>query len=293
MPSTPLVSTSQGRALPWLARGVTVLKRLRCPTALLMPLLSALFAQPAMAGCWVPEFDEGSTWVCASPTASWASPANGAVVTAGVPITLTAVAALGADDAVSNLKKVDFYQGSTLIGTVAASGSSYTASITWTPPASGTYQLSARATDNGGQKGTGNPAPNGLTGPASNRSIRANALPTASLTAPAGGAVVNGPAGSITLTASAADSDGSVSKVEFLANGAVVATLTSAPYTTTWSGVTAGTYAITARATDNDGAVSATTAAASVRVNAVPTVSVSASPAPTRPQPTITARICL
>lgn len=51
MSSTPLVSGPQGKALPWLARGMAAVRRLRCSSALLLPVLSALLAQPAMAGC--------------------------------------------------------------------------------------------------------------------------------------------------------------------------------------------------------------------------------------------------
>ncbi|HZX80087.1 MAG TPA: Ig-like domain-containing protein [Lysobacter sp.] len=69
------------------------------------------------------------------------------------------------------------------------------------------------------------------------------------------------------LSASASDSNGVVSKVELLANGQVVATLTAAPYTYTWSGVQPGTYSIAARATDNEGA-STTSNAANVTVSA-------------------------
>lgn len=51
------------------------------------------------------------------------------------------------------------------------------------------------------------------------------------------------------------DSDGSVSKVEFYANGTLVGTDTAAPFSFLWSNVSAGNYTITAKVTDNDGAV--------------------------------------
>ena len=58
-----------------------------------------------------------------------------------------------------------------------------------------------------------------------------NVAPSVSLTAPA----------SITLTANAADADGSIQKVEFFRGGStLIATLTAAPYTYTWSGVATG-----------------------------------------------------
>ena len=74
----------------------------------------------------------------------------------------------------------------------------------------------------------------------------ANVAPTVSLGAlPAS---VAAPA-AISLSATAADSDGSVAKVEFYNGAALLATVTQAPYSFNWTGVAAGTYAITARAT--------------------------------------------
>ena len=81
-----------------------------------------------------------------------------------------------------------------------------------------------------------------------------NTGPTITLTQPVAGGNYTAPA-SVTLAANASDSDGSVTQVEFLANGAVVATVVAAPFTATWSNVPAGTYSITARAWDNRSAV--------------------------------------
>jgi beta-glucanase (GH16 family) len=91
-----------------------------------------------------------------------------------------------------------------------------------------------------------------------------NAAPTVSLTSPTAGATFSAPA-SLTIAATAADSDGTISKVEFYNGAALLATVTSSPYTYTWTGVTAGTYSLTAKATDNGGAVT-TSAAVSVTV---------------------------
>ena len=56
---------------------------------------------------------------------------------------------------------------------------------------------------------------------------------------------------SVTLMAAAADSDGSVAKVEFYRWGDQAWRSVSAPYTLTWSGVAAGSYSLTAVVTDN------------------------------------------
>src|SRR4029079_16877206 len=77
--------------------------------------------------------------------------------------------------------------------------------------------------------------------------------PTVSMTSPSDGATAVAPA-SISLAASAADSDGSVTKVDFFANGALLGTATAAPYGLTVTGVATGTYTLTAVATDDDGA---------------------------------------
>ena len=58
----------------------------------------------------------------------------------------------------------------------------------------------------------------------------------------------------ITITATASDSDGSVTKVEFRDGTTLLGTDTSAPYSYTWRNVPSGDHALTARATDNAGA---------------------------------------
>jgi chitinase len=104
-----------------------------------------------------------------------------------------------------------------------------------------------------------------------------NTPPTVSLTAPASGATFPAPA-SITLTANAADANGTVSKVEFYQGSTLLGTDTSSPYSFSWTGVAAGTYSLTARATDNAGAAT-TSATVTVTVtggttsNTPPTVS--------------------
>ena len=59
---------------------------------------------------------------------------------------------------------------------------------------------------------------------------------------------------SITISASASDPDGTVTKVEFRDGATLLGTDTSAPYSYTWKNVPSGTHSLTARATDNAGA---------------------------------------
>ena len=59
----------------------------------------------------------------------------------------------------------------------------------------------------------------------------------------------------ITVTATASDPDGSVTKVEFLDRSTtVIGQDTTAPYSFTWRNVSQGSHVLTVRATDNAGA---------------------------------------
>ncbi|MGH9346718.1 MAG: Ig-like domain-containing protein [Vicinamibacterales bacterium] len=105
--------------------------------------------------------------------------------------------------------------------------------------------------------------------------------PAVSLTSPASGATFTAPA-TVSIAANATGSDDGVARVEFYANGTLLGTDSSSPYTFTWSGVPAGGYTLTAAARDTRGAV-ATSSPRSITVNTggggsnrPPTVSLSA-----------------
>ena len=82
----------------------------------------------------------------------------------------------------------------------------------------------------------------------------ANQVPSATITAPAQGQTFSAPA-SVSLAAGAVDSDGSIARVEFLVDGALVATDTSSPYSASWTTSATGEHTVTARAVDNAGAI--------------------------------------
>ncbi|RPD48559.1 glycosyl hydrolase family protein [Hymenobacter sediminis] len=84
--------------------------------------------------------------------------------------------------------------------------------------------------------------------------VAANPAPTVSVTSPTNEALIMTPA-TLTLTANAADANGSVTKVEFYSGFTLVGTATTAPYSATWANVAPGVYTITAKATDNEGVV--------------------------------------
>ncbi len=75
--------------------------------------------------------------------------------------------------------------------------------------------------------------------------------PTVMITAPADGAHV--PAGNIVIQATAADSDGVVTAVEFYEGPNYLGADTTAPYSLTWTSVPDGCYMLLARAHDDDG----------------------------------------
>jgi hypothetical protein len=96
-----------------------------------------------------------------------------------------------------------------------------------------------------------------------------NQAPTATLTAPANGATFTEPA-SVTLSATASDADGTIARVEFYNGSTLLGSDTTAPYSFTWSSVSAGTYALKATAVDNAGATGSS-AVATITVSAATT----------------------
>ncbi len=198
-----------------------------------------------------------------SPSVALSSPANGATFTAPAAISYAA----NASDSDGTVTKVEFFRGSTLVGT--DNTAPYTASESGV--GAGTYTLKARATDNGGA--VVDSATRSVTVTSAN-----NQSPSVALSSPANGAGFTAPA-AISYAADASDSDGTVSKVEFFRGSTLVGTDNTAPYTASESGVGAGTYTLKARATDNGGAVvdsatrSVTVSAAS---NQSPSVNVTA-----------------
>ncbi|HPM12482.1 MAG TPA: Ig-like domain-containing protein [Bacteroidales bacterium] len=82
-----------------------------------------------------------------------------------------------------------------------------------------------------------------------------NASPVVSISSPLNNASFVGPA-TITIQASASDSDGSISKVEFYNGATKLGEDTNSPYSYTWNTVPTGTYTLTAKAIDDKNATS-------------------------------------
>ena len=193
------------------------------------------------------------------PTVDLSSPAAGGAFVVNNPVAVQAIAA-DSDGTVSN---VEFFANGISIG--VTNSSPY--GVSWTPTAAGDYLLTAQATDDAGAVTTSG---------GRMITVRGNTAPTVALTSPATGASFIAPA-TVTVTADAADSDGTIASVEFFVNGSSIGGSTAAPYAATWNPSTPGDYTLTAIALDNNGA--ATTSASrtvSIRGNAAPSVSLTA-----------------
>ncbi|MDF2455168.1 MAG: large protein [Cytophagaceae bacterium] len=184
-----------------------------------------------------------------TPVVSITSPANNASFTAPASITIAAAAS----DADGSVSKVEFYNGTLLLGTSTTSPFSYN----WTNVSAGTYAVSVKAYDNVNTTATASVTVN---------VVNPNKNPTVTITSPANNASFNAPA-AITISASAADQDGSISKVEFYNGTSLLGTVTSSPYNFVWNNVGAAPYTIVVKAFDNLGAT--TSASVSINVHSV------------------------
>jgi hypothetical protein len=191
------------------------------------------------------------------PSVALTAPSSGASFTAPANISLTA----SASDSDGTVARVEFYRGSTLIGSDTTSPYS----ATWSNASAGTYSLTARAVDDDGGTRTSS-AVSVTVGTAPNQ------LPTVSITSPIANQSFTAPA-SVSITAAASDSDGTVTKVDFYVGTQLIASDTSSPYTASWTNVAAGSYSLTAVATDNSTGTRTSTA--------IPVTVTSTAPRPT------------
>jgi Tol biopolymer transport system component len=181
------------------------------------------------------------------PSVGISLPANNAIFTAPANLTITATAG----DPDGTISQVQFYSGTTLIGT--ANSTPFT--ITWNNVSAGSYTLTARATDNLGAATTSSAV-----------NIVVNSAPTISIISPTNNSAFTPPA-TIAINVAVADSDGSVTKVEFFDGPTKVGETLSSPFNFNWAVVPAGSHNLTAQASDNLGA---TTASSVVAFNVLP-----------------------
>ncbi|QYM79568.1 hypothetical protein K0B96_02825 [Horticoccus luteus] len=184
----------------------------------------------------------------AAPVVALTTPTSGSSAVSGMPVNLTATA----NDADGTVVLVRFLANNIEVG--RATTAPFT--VAWTPGSAGAYTLVAEATDN---------SSNVALSASASLTVVANQAPTVRVTAPSDGSTLaQGTA--TTITAQAADADGSVTSVKFYVNGALLATGAAAPYSTPWTPSSAGLYRLNAVATDNAGI---TTTSADVNIMVV------------------------
>jgi RHS repeat-associated protein len=192
------------------------------------------------------------------PAVSLTGPANGTIYTTGNIVPMTATAS----DSDGTINRVEFLVDGTEVGqdTIGPYAFNWTATT-------GTHSVVARAVDN--NSGTRTTAAISVTANPPNQ------LPTVSLTAPANGAsYIIGT--TVTMNATASDSDGTINRVEFLVDGAEVGQDTLSPYTYGWIATT-GSHTVQARAVDDDSGQKVTTSITITGVaNQLPTVNLTA-----------------
>jgi hypothetical protein len=188
----------------------------------------------------------------APPSVSVTAPVNGAQIAGPAIVEVDAAAS----DSDGSVVRVDFYVGSTLIG----SDSTPPYSVMWNA-SPGSYNLTAKAIDNGGAVTASLPVGVTVTPPV-------NVPPQVTIDAPLDGTHVAAGA-TVQVTASASDSDGTIASVMMYADGTVFATLTglTSPYAAPLAGLAAGAHVLTVKVTDNAGA-STTSAPVTVTVDA-------------------------
>lgn len=191
------------------------------------------------------------------PVVSITSPADNTAYLTPATVFIKA----SAKDADGKIKKVEFYNGETLLGTDKYAGYGWH----WNDVPPGDYILTAKAYDNYGDVSTSE---------AVHITVALNKAPTVSLITPANHQTFTA-AANIHLEASAKDPDGAISKVVFYSGETILATERKVPYTFNWKNVEAGEYTLTAKATDNSG-VEVTSAVVNISViaNVAPTVSI-------------------
>jgi uncharacterized protein YjbI with pentapeptide repeats len=200
--------------------------------------------------------DDGDNFSCEAnfilnepPTVSLTSPAGNITIAKGATITVSADAA----DSDGSVAWVEFYANGVRINLDGTAPYSYD----WTPPVTGSYEITARATDNDQDTSTSQSA-------TVNVVSAHNLPPSVTITSPGNNATVYRSWGT-TLKASAVDSDGAIAKVEFYAGSTRLSTDTSAPYSYYWKPSSRGNQTLTAKAYDDAGAVT-TSAPVTVRV---------------------------
>lgn len=187
------------------------------------------------------------------PSVNISSPTKGNAFIAPATVTIEATAT----DPDGTVSKVEFYNGTVKLGERTTAPWSFT----WKEVQEGTYSLTAAATDNSNSR-TISAA---VAVVVEKAAPAINQLPVVAISSHTDSDTVVAPA-TITLTALASDSDGTVVKVEYFNGQEKIGESLSHPWTFTFECQEAGTYEITAKASDN---LNATATSAPVTISVV------------------------
>jgi hypothetical protein len=170
------------------------------------------------------------------PTVSISSPTNGASFTAPANVPITAIA----EDSGGSVTNVQFFDGATFLGQTNNTPFTVTANL-----AVGSHALTAVATDDSGLSSTSSIV---------NVTVVSggNTPPSVTITNPVDNATLSSSA-NLTIRASAEDTDGSVTNVQFFDGLVSLGNDATSPYSVS-ARLTIGAHTLTAVATDNLGA---------------------------------------
>ncbi|NWK18878.1 chitinase, partial [Vibrio parahaemolyticus] len=200
---------------------------------------------------WAYEPGEGLYWkdawtglgACSTPPqVTITAPTDGQVVLAGSNNEITA----NASDSDGTVTQVEFFANNDRLGVVTQAPYS----VTWNATLIGANQLKAVATDND----------NNTSESVVNVNVSDKDL-VISLTSPSAGQTV-GLGKNLALSANATSLTSGIKQVDFMVNGAVVATDTTAPYSANWTPAAIGQFTVSAQAVDLAGSTALSDAAA-------------------------------
>ncbi|MDX1417383.1 MAG: pentapeptide repeat-containing protein [Candidatus Promineifilaceae bacterium] len=179
------------------------------------------------------------------PTITLTSPADGASVPFGEPITISGEAA----DPDGSISRVEIYGDGAFLAYVSASFS-----YEWTNVSAGSHEIYAIAFDDNGVFAGESASTQSETVTITVEPPANNQPPTVEITSPSDGQKVYRWWGT-DFEADAADADGNVIKVEFYSGSTLLHTDTHAPYGFWWRPDSRGSHILTAKAYDDGGAV--------------------------------------
>lgn len=189
--------------------------------------------------------------VDAPPSVTITNPSNDAFYVAPANLIIQA----STSDSDGTVTNVQFLIGSSIVANDPTPP--FTTTSNGVP--AGSFVLTAIAVDNYGARAT------------NSVNILVNAPPSVTVTNPLNGATFTAPA-NITIQATAGDTDGNITNVQFLVGAVVLANDSVAPYAAATNGLPEGNYTLAAVASDNRGTRATNSVNISVNANVPPVI---------------------